>query len=110
MKLFYSMLFLALTFHVSAQDELAFVDYPKTEIETGADFKIYPNPAYGDIVHVSTKLNNTKDIVVYDVFGEVVLKDRIATSTLNISKLVPGVYVLQVTENKKTLTRKLIVK
>ena len=49
-------------------------------------------------------------VVVYDVFGEIVLKDRISSDALNISRLVPGVYLLQVTENQKTMTRKLVVK
>ncbi len=73
-------------------------------------FKMYPNPAYGDEVYVTTASNGTKEIKIYDVFGEVVLTDRITTNTLNISRLVPGVYVLQVTEKEKTMTRKLVVK
>lgn len=73
-------------------------------------FKMYPNPAYGDEVYITTETNGNKEIQIFDVFGEVVLHERIATNTLNISKLVPGVYVLQVTENKKTMTRKLVIK
>ncbi|MEO9512471.1 MAG: T9SS type A sorting domain-containing protein [Flavobacteriaceae bacterium] len=73
-------------------------------------FKMYPNPVYGDEVYVTTASNGSKKIKIYDVFGEVVLTDRIATNTLNISRLVPGVYVLQVTEQKKTMTRKLVIK
>jgi hypothetical protein len=73
-------------------------------------FKMYPNPAYGDEVYITTETNGSKDIRIYDVFGEVVLTERISTNTLNISRLVPGVYVLQVTEEKKTMTRKLVVK
>ncbi|MGB5821032.1 MAG: T9SS type A sorting domain-containing protein [Saonia sp.] len=75
-----------------------------------ADFKLYPNPVFNNVVYIATKRNDSKDIVVYDLFGEVVLRDRIATKALNISKLVPGVYMLQVTENSKTITRKLVVK
>jgi hypothetical protein len=73
-------------------------------------FQLYPNPAVDGIVYVTTSHNAKKDIVVYDVFGEVVLTDRISSKTLNISRLVAGVYVLQVTENGKTMTRKLVVK
>lgn len=73
-------------------------------------FKMYPNPAYGDEVYITTETNGNKEIQIFDVFGEVVLHERIATNTLNISKLVPGVYVLQVTEDKKTMTRKLVIK
>jgi len=73
-------------------------------------FKMYPNPAYGDEVYITTETNGNKEIQIFDVFGEIVLHQRIATNTLNISKLVPGVYVLQVTEDKKTMTRKLVIK
>ncbi|MER3375488.1 MAG: T9SS type A sorting domain-containing protein [Allomuricauda sp.] len=73
-------------------------------------FKMYPNPAYGEEIYITTETNGNKAIKIYDVFGEVVLTDRISTNTLDISRLVPGVYVLQVTEQKKTMTRKLVVK
>jgi hypothetical protein len=73
-------------------------------------FKMYPNPAYGEEIYITTTSNGKKNIKVYDVFGEVVLVDKISTNTLDISRLVPGVYVLQVTEDKKTMTRKLVIK
>ena len=73
-------------------------------------FQLYPNPAVNDIVYITTSVNGKKDIVVYDVFGEIVLTDRISSKTLNISRLVAGVYVLQVVENGETMTRKLVVK
>ena len=75
-----------------------------------SSFKLYPNPAINDVVYITTAKNNIKDIVVYDVFGEIVLTDRISSKSLNISRLVAGVYVLQVTENNETMTRKLVVK
>lgn len=73
-------------------------------------FKMYPNPAYGEEIYITTSSNGSKQIKIYDVFGEVVLTDRIATNTLDISRLGPGVYVLQVTELERTMTRKLVVK
>jgi hypothetical protein len=62
-------------------------------------FKMYPNPVYGDEVYVTTATNGSKQIKIYDVFGEVVLTDKISTNTLNISRLVPGVYVLMDSAN-----------
>ena len=73
-------------------------------------FKMYPNPVYGDEVYITTETNGVKSIKIYDVFGEIVLTDRISTNTLNVARLVPGVYVLQVTEREKTMTRKLVIK
>ncbi len=75
-----------------------------------ASFKIYPNPVINDIVYITTAQNADKQIVIYDVFGEVVLRDQIKSKSLDISRLVAGVYLLQVTENKKTMNRKLVVK
>jgi len=75
-----------------------------------SSFKLYPNPATDDLVYITTSKNGVKDIVVYDVFGEMVLTDRISAKSLNISRLIAGVYVLRVTEGTETMTRKLVVK
>ena len=107
MRIIYFTLFLVFTFVLSAQDPLDFQNQKNEEI---SGFKLYPNPAFGDMVNVITRDNSIKQITVYDVFGEIVLTDKISRNTLNISRLVSGVYVLQVVENKKTITRKLVVK
>ena len=91
----------------SAQDS---VDVPSVSDNQIEDFKLYPNPAFNNVVYITTKDNGIKEISIYDVFGKVVLTDRIRNSALDISRLIPGVYVIQVIENKKTMTRKLVVK
>ncbi len=75
-----------------------------------AGFKLYPNPVANGIVYISSQNPSTRDITVYDVFGEIVLTDRIYAKALNISRLVPGVYLVKVIENNKSITRKLVVK
>lgn len=75
-----------------------------------SSFKLYPNPATNDVVNITTAKNGIKDIIIYDVFGEIVLTDRISSKSLYISRLVAGVYVLQVKEDNETMTRKLVVK
>lgn len=107
MKLLYLALTLAITPFLSAQ-EYTLAD-PAAPRESH-NFTLYPNPAFDDVVYITTPYNDHKTITVYDVFGKVVLRDRISTNALNISRLVPGVYVLQVTEKNKTMTRKLVVK
>jgi len=107
MKKLYFIFFMAFAGIVSGQE--TFGEATTTE-QSQKSFKLYPNPAFNDEVHITTKNNTMKDIVVYDVFGEVMLRDRIKNNTLNISRLVPGVYVLQVTEEKTTMNRKLVVK
>lgn len=73
-------------------------------------FKLYPNPTFNDVVYITTKDNATKDILVYDLFGEIVLKESTNHKELNIARLDAGVYIVQVTENSKTISRKLAVK
>lgn len=107
MKKAYFIIFLMFALAVSAQEMQE--DSSAEQTET-SDFKLYPNPASGDVVHIITKTNQGKEITVFDVFGKAVLRDRILTGTLNISRLDPGVYVLQVRESNKTMTRKLVVK
>lgn len=107
MRLIYLLLFIGLTYSVSAQETGGNTSVSETEI---AGFSLYPNPAFNDVVYITTRDNLIKDIKVYDVFGKVVLTDRIHNKALDISRLVPGVYVIQVIENKKTMTRKLVVK
>ena len=107
MKKIYLIILMALPIVTFGQELVSVNDAKPIEVK---GFKMYPNPAYGEEVYITTETNGKKEIQIFDVFGDVVLHDRIATNTLNISKLVPGVYVLQVTENKKTMTRKLVVK
>jgi len=90
-----------------SQDLVTVNDSKRIEVK---GFKMYPNPAYGEEIYITTASNGKKNITVFDVFGEIVLTDKISTNTLDISRLVPGVYVLQVTEDKKTMTRKLVIK
>ncbi|NNG11037.1 MAG: T9SS type A sorting domain-containing protein [Arenibacter sp.] len=107
MKIYYTLFFMVFCAMVSAQE---FVQQPIAQNTQPYTFKLYPNPAYEDVVHITTNHSGIKDVVVYDVFGSIALKDRISRPTLNISKLSPGVYVLQITQNRHSMTRKLVVK
>lgn len=73
---------------------------------------IYPNPvsAYDNEVSIASKSNLTKTVKVFNVLGKQVLFTRLIGKTLNISKLSKGVYILHITENQISETRKLIIK
>jgi len=101
------MLFMVVSVGLYAQDTIDINNLRNDEI---IGFKLYPNPAIADVVYVTTQNNNLKEVRVYDVFGELVLTEKLSTKAMNISRLSPGVYVVQVTENNKSITRKLVVK
>ncbi|MGB5459157.1 MAG: T9SS type A sorting domain-containing protein [Eudoraea sp.] len=103
----YLFFLLVFTLVLSGQEKLPAIDEKNQE---SSNFTLYPNPAIDGIVYIKTLNNRSKDVTVYDVFGKIVLQDRISTNMLNIGRLSPGVYVIQVIENNKTMTRKLVVK
>jgi len=107
MRILYFCLFLLFTVAISAQEPFDFRNGGTTEI---SEVKLYPNPAFGGVVNIITKTNADKHIIVYDVFGEVVLAEKITRKSLDITRLVAGVYVLQINEGQKKMTRKLVVK
>ena len=73
-------------------------------------FSLYPNPAFDDVVYVTTELSGPKEIIIYDVFGKMVFRQPLTAARLDISNLDPGVYLLKLAVGNKALTRKLIVK
>lgn len=73
-------------------------------------FKLYPNPVTNGRVYINTTLNATKKVLIFDLFGTLVLETTIFGTELNLENLDSGVYIIRVTEKNKVVTRKLIVK
>jgi hypothetical protein len=107
MKKIYFILFLGFSLAMYPQDDTLLTNSRNTEI---SGFKLYPNPATADIVYVTTEQNAVKQVRIFDVFGELILKDRISSKALDISRLSPGVYVVEVIEENKSINRKLVVR
>jgi len=85
-----------------------------TEEEELTDVTIYPNPATDYIqLSVSDKLTN-KEVTIYDLAGNLVLKTKINTSAnesiLDINRLPKGIYILNFKSDQKNVTKKLIKK
>ncbi|MEM6721618.1 MAG: T9SS type A sorting domain-containing protein [Bacteroidota bacterium] len=72
-------------------------------------FSMYPNPANGDTVTITSPSNNTKEVQVYSILGKQVLNTTI-TNTLNVADLQTGIYVVKITENGKSATKKLVIR
>jgi hypothetical protein len=48
-------------------------------------------------------------VQIFDLLGKEVLKSDVINNTVNVSKLNSGVYVVKITEEGKTATRKLVI-
>lgn len=71
---------------------------------------IYPNPASGQKVFITTKSNKAKVVEIYNVLGKNVLSTNLTGNELNISSLDPGIYIMKIQEEKSSATRKLVVR
>lgn len=71
-------------------------------------FTLFPNPVNGDIVNINTSISGEKQVAVFDVLGKKVI-DVTVNNELNIATLSPGIYMVRVTQNNSTATKKLIV-
>jgi hypothetical protein len=71
---------------------------------------VYPNPVNDGRVYISSNNNTDKEILIYDLLGKKVLQTVISNKELNISNLNPGVYIIRISEENQSATRKLIVK
>ncbi|GAA3634160.1 T9SS type A sorting domain-containing protein [Flavivirga jejuensis] len=73
---------------------------------------IYPNPSTSGrtYIYITSKYNLTKKIEFFNVLGKKVYSIVLTGKELNISNLNKGVYILKITENKISETRKLVIK
>jgi len=108
---------LVIEFRSNASTEELFLD--KVEFEAGAalgvtdnkieKFNIFPNPSNTGSINITTVSNSPKHVQVFDMLGKKVIDQKIDTK-LNISSLRSGIYVVKVTENNFSTTKRLVVK
>lgn len=75
-----------------------------------AGLKMYPNPVTGNVLNISSTANLDMNVAIFDVLGKQVINTKVTNNTVNVSSLNTGVYIVKVTEDGKTATRKLVVK
>jgi hypothetical protein len=70
---------------------------------------MYPNPLKGDTLFFTSTANADKSVQIYDILGKEVLSSKEINSTMNVSGLAAGVYLVKITEEGKTATKKLVI-
>jgi hypothetical protein len=73
---------------------------------------IYPNPVSNGrlFVNITTSKNLSKKVEIFNVLGKQIYAIDLYGKELNISQLSTGVYILKITENNISVTRKLVIK
>ena len=74
------------------------------------DMMIYPNPVDGNYVTILSPVQGLKEIEVYSVTGRKVMSTSINGSTLDISSLNTGFYLVKVIINGQNRVSKLVVR
>ncbi len=71
--------------------------------------KVFPNPVSNGTLFIETAANAEKTVTVFDVLGKQVLNITTTESAINVNSLNTGVYVVKITEEGKTASRKLVI-
>ena len=94
-------------------DNISFVSPGATLSSTSFNaikgLSIYPNPVVDGTLNISTQANSEKNIQIYDILGKQVLNTTTSNEAINVSNLNSGVYIVKITEEGNTASRKLII-
>ena len=75
-----------------------------------SNFKIYPNPTSLGYVNISSRSQTAIKINVFDILGKKVIDKIMSTEKLDVSSLNTGIYIMKITQDKATSTKKLVIK
>ena len=75
-------------------------------------FATYPNPITNNIFTITSNSNSKKELTIFNVLGKRVLSSSFSglKSDVDVSTISSGIYILKVTEDGKTSTKKLVIK
>lgn len=73
-------------------------------------FSIYPNPTNSGRVTISSATSEAITVRGFDILGKEVLSAQVSNNTLDVSDLKAGVYILKITQNNASVTKKLVIK
>ncbi len=74
------------------------------------NFIIYPNPTSLGYVNITNNNTTAMSVAVYDVLGKQVLKQTVSNNRLNVASLKSGIYILKISQDNATITKKLVIK
>ncbi|SFZ89586.1 Por secretion system C-terminal sorting domain-containing protein [Flaviramulus basaltis] len=112
-KNYFFFLLIALAFFTTQQSVAQSDVKTTTPIHQNIEgLSIYPNPVSSGktYIYITSKYNFNKKIEFYNVLGKQIFSTNLTGKELNISNLSKGVYILKITENNTSETRKLVIK
>ena len=76
--------------------------------ETAVNMKFYPNPNASNSLQFNSQVDMA--IIIYDILGKKILSKDISSNdnTIDISRLGKGIYLVQMSNKKTRITKKLV--
>ena len=71
---------------------------------------MYPNPTSTGFVTISSPNSEAMNVQVFDILGKQVKNAVLTSSPLNVSDLRAGVYIVKISQNNATTTKKLVIR
>lgn len=91
-------------------DNIMYVGAIGVTEQTTAKFALYPNPATRGYVNITSNVSGSKNISIFNILGDQVIKTTLTGDRLDISRLNSGVYILKIEQGNSSVTKKLVVK
>jgi len=93
-------------------DVLAFSATASVKNNAIEGFATYPNPITNNTFTITSNSSSKKTITIFNVLGKKVLSSSFSgvKSNVDVSAISSGIYILKVTEDGKTATKKLVIR
>jgi hypothetical protein len=73
-------------------------------------FSVYPNPTSTGFVNILGTTDNAITVSVYDILGKQVINETLTNNRINVSALNTGIYIVKISQNDASVTKKLVIK
>ncbi|MFT5857949.1 MAG: hypothetical protein ACI865_000033 [Flavobacteriaceae bacterium] len=84
--------------------------YVGLDEELLSGISVYPNPSEGEVT-ITNESGTANTVIVYDMLGNVVLSTEVSTSTtIDLSSVTGGVYVVKVSNGTASYTENVVIK
>ncbi|BAO75910.1 T9SS type A sorting domain-containing protein [Winogradskyella sp. PG-2] len=74
------------------------------------NFSLYPNPTNTGIVNISSSNSDEMNIQIFDMLGKQVKNATISNNSIDVSNLNTGIYLVKITQNNASTTKKLVIR
>ena len=81
---------------------------PIDKFDNITGLQVYPNPAKNTL-NITSNNFAEKQVELYDVLGKKALSAKVTNQSVNITNLSKGMYIVKITEEGKTATRKIVI-